>query len=147
MSRGGLMLRHANDGVELDYIPVIGAVLHGSRAAEAAAARAIVALRADRRRIAKAGQPRDGGPESPPYVGPRSRLIIPHDQDNVLASIEGKEVRLTNLRKIFWPELGLTKGDLFSTTPMSRRAAAAHPRPRDGDEAVPAWARRATSSS
>jgi len=31
MSRGGLMLRHANDGVELDYIPVIGAVLHGSR--------------------------------------------------------------------------------------------------------------------
>jgi hypothetical protein len=31
MSRGGLMLRHANDGVELEYIPVIGAVLHGSR--------------------------------------------------------------------------------------------------------------------
>src|SRR5436309_3883811 len=31
MSRGGLMLRHASDGVELEYIPVIGAVLHGSR--------------------------------------------------------------------------------------------------------------------
>jgi bifunctional non-homologous end joining protein LigD len=41
------------------------------------------------------------------------RLVIPRDQDNVLASIEGKEVRLTNLRKIFWPELGLTKGDLL----------------------------------
>jgi bifunctional non-homologous end joining protein LigD len=41
------------------------------------------------------------------------RLVIPRDQDNVVASIEGKEVRLTNLRKIFWPELGLTKGDLL----------------------------------
>ena len=41
------------------------------------------------------------------------RLVIPRDQDNVLASIEGKEVRLTNLRKIFWSELGLTKGDLL----------------------------------
>jgi len=27
--------------------------------------------------------------------------------------VDGKEVRLTNLRKIFWPELGLTKGDLI----------------------------------
>jgi bifunctional non-homologous end joining protein LigD len=41
------------------------------------------------------------------------RLVIPRDQDNVVASIEGKEVRITNLRKIFWPELGLTKGDLL----------------------------------
>jgi hypothetical protein len=31
MSRGGLMLRHASDGVELEYVPVIGAVRHGSR--------------------------------------------------------------------------------------------------------------------
>ena len=28
-------------------------------------------------------------------------------------TVDGKEVRLTNLRKIFWPELGLTKGDLL----------------------------------
>ena len=27
--------------------------------------------------------------------------------------VDGQEVRLTNLRKIFWPELGLTKGDLL----------------------------------
>ncbi|HEX3645587.1 MAG TPA: non-homologous end-joining DNA ligase [Vicinamibacterales bacterium] len=27
--------------------------------------------------------------------------------------MDGKEVRLTNLRKIFWPELALTKGDLI----------------------------------
>ena len=31
MSRGGLLLRHASDGVELDYAPVVGATLHGAR--------------------------------------------------------------------------------------------------------------------
>ena len=31
MSRGGLLLRKAREGVELDYAPVAGAVLHGSR--------------------------------------------------------------------------------------------------------------------
>jgi len=43
----------------------------------------------------------------------RPRLSIPDDQDNIVLPVEGKEVRLTNLRKIFWPELGLTKGDLL----------------------------------
>jgi bifunctional non-homologous end joining protein LigD len=43
----------------------------------------------------------------------RTRLTIPRDQDNVIVGIEGKEVRLTNLRKIFWAGLGLTKGDLL----------------------------------
>jgi bifunctional non-homologous end joining protein LigD len=40
-------------------------------------------------------------------------LTIPDDQDNVILDVDGKEVRLTNLRKIFWRELGLTKGDLL----------------------------------
>ena len=31
MSRGGLLLRQAREGVELPYVPVIGAVLHGAR--------------------------------------------------------------------------------------------------------------------
>jgi hypothetical protein len=31
MSRGGLLLRHARDGVELPYVPVLGAVVHGAR--------------------------------------------------------------------------------------------------------------------
>jgi hypothetical protein len=31
MSRGGLLLRHASDGVELEYVPVLGAVVHGAR--------------------------------------------------------------------------------------------------------------------
>ena len=38
---------------------------------------------------------------------------IPRDQDNVILAVDGKEVRLSNLRKVFWPELGLTKGDLL----------------------------------
>jgi bifunctional non-homologous end joining protein LigD len=41
------------------------------------------------------------------------RLLIPRDQDNVILAVDGKEVRLTNLRKVFWSELGLTKGDLL----------------------------------
>jgi hypothetical protein len=31
MSRGGLLLRMASDGRELQYVPIIGAVLHGAR--------------------------------------------------------------------------------------------------------------------
>jgi bifunctional non-homologous end joining protein LigD len=41
------------------------------------------------------------------------RLTIPRDQDNVHLPVDGREVRLTNLRKIFWPQLGVTKGDLL----------------------------------
>src|SRR6266481_4750284 len=40
-------------------------------------------------------------------------LTIPRDQDNAILTVEGKEDRLTNLRKIFWPELGITKGMLI----------------------------------
>ena len=40
-------------------------------------------------------------------------LTIPPDQDNVILTVDGKDVRLTNLRKIFWAEPGLTKGDLL----------------------------------
>jgi bifunctional non-homologous end joining protein LigD len=43
----------------------------------------------------------------------RARLIIPRDQDHVVLTVGGKGVRLTNLRKVFWPELKLTKGDLL----------------------------------
>jgi bifunctional non-homologous end joining protein LigD len=40
-------------------------------------------------------------------------ISIPSGEDNVVLSVDGKDVRLTNLRKLFWPELGLTKGDLL----------------------------------
>ena len=41
------------------------------------------------------------------------RVLLPTDEDNVVVRIDAREVRLTNLRKIFWRELGLTKGDLL----------------------------------
>jgi bifunctional non-homologous end joining protein LigD len=41
------------------------------------------------------------------------RLVIPRDQDNVHLAVDGRDVRLTNLRKVFWSGLGLTKGDLL----------------------------------
>jgi bifunctional non-homologous end joining protein LigD len=42
-----------------------------------------------------------------------ARLAIPRHADNVVLTIDRKEVRLSNLRKVFWPELALTKGDLL----------------------------------
>jgi bifunctional non-homologous end joining protein LigD len=41
-------------------------------------------------------------------------LVIPVDQDNAVLWVDGKEVRLTNLRKVFWTSSGLTKGDLIA---------------------------------
>jgi bifunctional non-homologous end joining protein LigD len=43
-------------------------------------------------------------------------LRIPHGPgaaENVVLAVDGREVALTNLRKPFWRELGLTKGDLL----------------------------------
>jgi bifunctional non-homologous end joining protein LigD len=39
--------------------------------------------------------------------------MIPTDLDNVTVKIGPRSVNLTNLRKPFWPELGITKGDLL----------------------------------
>jgi bifunctional non-homologous end joining protein LigD len=41
-----------------------------------------------------------------------TRVQIPQSE-NVLVRSAGHEIQLTNLRKIFWPELGLTKRDLL----------------------------------
>jgi bifunctional non-homologous end joining protein LigD len=38
---------------------------------------------------------------------------IPHNQDNLDFDAGGKIVHLTNLRKLFWPDLGITKADLL----------------------------------
>lgn len=43
----------------------------------------------------------------------RADVVVPRDADNAIVRADGKDVRLTNLRKIFWPEIGLTKGDLL----------------------------------
>jgi len=40
-------------------------------------------------------------------------IKIPTNADNVILKVEGREVRLTNLRKPFWPERNITKGGLI----------------------------------
>ena len=38
---------------------------------------------------------------------------IPPETDTVELDLHGRQVRLTNLRKLFWPDDGITKGDLL----------------------------------
>ena len=40
-------------------------------------------------------------------------VTLPTDADNVTLTVSQREVRLTNLRKLFWPGLGITKGALI----------------------------------
>ncbi len=42
-----------------------------------------------------------------------SKLSIPSGEIDVEVSVGGRTVKLTNLQKPFWPELGITKGDLL----------------------------------
>lgn len=42
-----------------------------------------------------------------------AKLQIPEDADHAELTLDGRAVRLTNLRKPFWPEQGITKGDLL----------------------------------
>jgi bifunctional non-homologous end joining protein LigD len=42
-----------------------------------------------------------------------SRIQLPADVNDVTVAVAGRETRLTNLRKPFWPERGITKGDLI----------------------------------
>lgn len=46
-------------------------------------------------------------------MGMSIAVKIPRAEDNATLVIGQKEIRVTNLRKIFWPDLGLTKGDLL----------------------------------
>jgi len=50
---------------------------------------------------------KSGTPAQPPGVE------IPLDGENVEVAVGSRSVRLTNLHKPFWPDLGLTKGDLL----------------------------------
>lgn len=40
-------------------------------------------------------------------------VAIPRDVDDAILDVGDRGVKLTNLRKVFWPELGVTKGDLL----------------------------------
>jgi bifunctional non-homologous end joining protein LigD len=42
-----------------------------------------------------------------------SSFTIPRDTDDVIVEAGGRQVKLTNVNKLFWPELGITKGDLL----------------------------------
>jgi bifunctional non-homologous end joining protein LigD len=42
-----------------------------------------------------------------------ARVRIPHGRENTVLQLGRRAVQLTNLEKIFWPELGLTKRDLL----------------------------------
>jgi bifunctional non-homologous end joining protein LigD len=44
---------------------------------------------------------------------PEVRVEIPRDTNDVVLKAGARQVRLTNLRKPFWPKLGITKGDLI----------------------------------
>ena len=50
----------------------------------------------------------------PPRTVAAPDVTIPRDRDSAVLELPGgRTVKLTNLRKPFWPELGLTKGDLL----------------------------------
>jgi len=44
---------------------------------------------------------------------PVPTIRIPRDVDDVALEVQGRQVTLTNLRKVFWPDLGITKGNLL----------------------------------
>src|SRR6195256_6411154 len=42
-----------------------------------------------------------------------SRIVLPKNKTNIDLEVEGRLVKLTNLGKLFWPKLGITKRDLL----------------------------------
>ena len=95
MSRGGLLLRKAREG---------------RRARLRAGRRRRPARRAAAE--AAAAQMRQRGSRTT-YEVSLARDDPARSATTSSCAVDGSEVRLTNLRKIFWPELGLTKGDLL----------------------------------
>src|SRR6186713_1552941 len=49
----------------------------------------------------------------PRTARPTRSFVVPDDVNDDVVTADGCEVRLTNLRKPFWPDLGITKGDLI----------------------------------
>ena len=43
----------------------------------------------------------------------KAALRIPTDRNDVTLAVGDRQVRLTNLHKLFWPDLKITKGDLL----------------------------------
>jgi bifunctional non-homologous end joining protein LigD len=55
----------------------------------------------------------DASSRARPAGADASGVEIPRDADDAEVLAGGRTVKLTNLRKVFWPELGITKGDLL----------------------------------
>jgi bifunctional non-homologous end joining protein LigD len=53
----------------------------------------------------------DVPPAPPPKAS--AKFAVPADEENVEIEVSGRAVKLTNLSKPFWPELGITKRDLI----------------------------------
>jgi bifunctional non-homologous end joining protein LigD len=62
------------------------------------------------KRTRKAAKPPAPAPRE---SNPKGPLSIPKDLNDVTLQVNGTPVKLTNLQKIFWPALGLTKRDLL----------------------------------
>lgn len=66
-----------------------------------------------RPRVERAARGRRAGEVSSARAAKTERLEIPRDLSETQFQAQGGRVHLTNLEKLFWPELGLTKRDLL----------------------------------
>jgi len=61
-------------------------------------------------------EPPQAAPGPDPTAGVENAeqsILIPADTQQVELEVDGRKLRLTNLQKVFWPELGFTKRDLL----------------------------------
>jgi bifunctional non-homologous end joining protein LigD len=74
-----------------------------------------VAVPASGRRPSRGAPDAPAGPDSPSMTALVERLAALEEarQDGELALPEGDSLRVTNLSKVFWPALGITKGELL----------------------------------
>jgi bifunctional non-homologous end joining protein LigD len=56
---------------------------------------------------------RSGGVRRRAAETPAGRVVLPKDKVGMDLEVHGRVVKLTNLGKMFWPELGITKRDLI----------------------------------
>jgi bifunctional non-homologous end joining protein LigD len=46
-------------------------------------------------------------------AAPAGAVLVPPDQDSAVVEVEGHELKLSNLRKVLYPETGFTKGEVI----------------------------------
>lgn len=63
--------------------------------------------------VARSKQVRTARPRASPPAGLKRQPLIPKGVSQAELELDGRTVKLTNLQKPFWPELGITKGDLL----------------------------------